>query len=150
MRTFGDLDLWSDNAFSALSILMNHARSRDPHCLDSAFKAFPFFEMVFELDARGVQRYPNWINPSMYGRMRAGGVGVDRSGQDYFARVAHSGRQFVSTIYLSSASEDFCLTLAQPLFTDGEFSGVLVADLNLSSMAALLDRQAGEAEQRSA
>lgn len=149
VRTFGDMDLWRDNAFAALATLMNLPRSRDPHCLDAAFKAFPFFEMVFELDARGLQRFPNWINPSMYGRMRAGGVGIDRSSQDYFARVERGGQQFVSTIYLSSASEDFCLTLAQPLFTaDGEFSGVLVADLNLSSMAALLDRPVAEAEVR--
>lgn len=145
VRTFGDMALWRDNAFEALATLMNLPRSRDPHCLDAAFKAFPFFEMVFELDARGVQRFPNWINPSMYGRMRAGGAGIDRSSQDYFVRVAQSQHQFVSTIYLSTASEDFCLTLAQPLFDEsGEFAGVLVADLNLSSMAALLDRQVGE------
>ncbi|MBX9849749.1 MAG: EAL domain-containing protein [Rhodocyclaceae bacterium] len=145
IRTFGDLELWRDNAFAALDSLMNHPRGRDPHSLDAAFKAFPFFEMVFELDARGVQRFPNWINPSMYGRMRAGGAGIDRSSQDYFSRVAQTGQQFVSTIYLSTASEDFCLTLAQPLFSGlGEFSGVLVADLNLTSMAALLDRQGSE------
>jgi EAL domain-containing protein (putative c-di-GMP-specific phosphodiesterase class I)/GGDEF domain-containing protein len=151
VRTFGDMELWRDNAFAALNTLMNNPRSRDPHCLDAAFKAFPFFEMVFELDARGVQRFPNWINPSMYGRIRAGGVGIDRSSQDYFARVAQTTQQFVSTIYLSTASEDFCLTLAQPLFADdGEFSGVLVADLNLSSMAALLDRPIAEPEMRTA
>ncbi|HTJ96954.1 MAG TPA: EAL domain-containing protein [Rhodocyclaceae bacterium] len=145
VRSFGDLDLWRTNAFEALGSLMNHPRGRDPHCLDAAFKAYPFFEMVFELDAKGVQRFPNWINPSMYGRMRAGGVGIDRSTQDYYSRVASNGQQFVSTIYLSTASEDFCLTLAQPLFSPtGEFSGVLVADLNLSSMAGLLDRQGTE------
>ncbi len=145
IRTFGDLELWRGNAFAALDSLMNRPRGRDPHSLDDAFKAYPFFEMVFELDARGVQRFPNWINPSMYGRMRAGGAGIDRSNQEYFSRVAETGQQFVSTIYLSTASEDFCLTLAQPLFSDtGEFSGVLVADLNLSSMAALLDRQGNE------
>ncbi|HTH94481.1 MAG TPA: EAL domain-containing protein [Rhodocyclaceae bacterium] len=147
VRTFGDMALWRDNAFAALGTLMNHPRHRDPHCLDQAFKAFPFFEMVFELDANGMQRFPNWINPAMYGRMRAGGAGIDRSAQEYFARVAQTGQPFVSTIYLSSASEDFCLTLAQPLCADdGTLSGVLVADLNLSSMAALLDRQ-GTTEQ---
>ena len=46
-------------------------------------------------------------------------------------------------------SNSYQLTLAQPLFAeDGEFSGVLVADLNLSSMAALLDRPAAEPEAR--
>lgn len=141
VKVFGDIELWRDNAFAALESLVQRQRSRDPHCLDAAFKAYPFFEMVFELDADGVQRFPNWINPVMYGRIRAGGVGVDRSAQDYFAKVAASRENYVSTIYLSSASEDFCLTLSQPLFdSQGLFNGVLVADLNLASMAALLDR----------
>lgn len=140
VRNLGDLNLWRDNAFQALATLMNLPRGRDPHCLDPAFKAFPFFEMVFELDERGVQRYPNWINPAMYGRIRAGGAGIDRNTQDYYTRVVSTQQQFVSTIYLSSASEDFCLTLSQPLFNNGKFDGVLVADLNLTSMAALLDR----------
>jgi hypothetical protein len=78
----------------------------------------------------------------MYGRIRAGGAGVDRSSQDYFARAANNPAGYVSTIYLSSASEDFCLTLSQPLYDNtGQFNGVLVADLNLASMAALLDRE---------
>ncbi|HEY3431182.1 MAG TPA: EAL domain-containing protein [Rhodocyclaceae bacterium] len=142
VQTFGNLELWRDNAFKALTDLQRRPRQRDPHCLDDAFKAYPFFEMVFELDANGVQRFPNWINPMMYGRIRAGGAGVDRSSQDYFAKAANNPVGYVSTIYLSTASEDFCLTLSQSLYdAEGQFSGVLVADLNLASMAALLDRE---------
>jgi len=141
VQTFGTIELWRDNAFKALADLARRPRQRDPHCLDDAFKAYPFFEMVFELDSNGTQRFPNWINPLMYGRIRAGGAGVDRSSQDYFARAANNPAGYVSTIYLSSASEDFCLTLSQPLYDNtGQFNGVLVADLNLASMAALLDR----------
>ena len=141
VQTFGTIELWRDNAFKALADLARRPRQRDPHCLDDAFKAYPFFEMVFELDTNGTQRFPNWINPLMYGRIRAGGAGVDRSSQDYFARAANNPAGYVSTIYLSSASEDFCLTLSQPLYDNtGQFNGVLVADLNLASMAALLDR----------
>ncbi|MBS1186205.1 MAG: diguanylate cyclase protein [Burkholderiaceae bacterium] len=143
VKTLGDLDAWRANAFAALAVLARHERGKDPHCLDAAFRAFPFFEMVFELDAQGQQRYPNWINPQMYGRIRAGGVGVDRSQLDYYTEVMRTGTPYVSPIYLSSASEDFCLTVASPLNdAAGRINGVLVADLNLSSMAALIDRRA--------
>ena len=138
----GDSGTWIANAVATLETLVQTPRSRDPHAMDAAFKAYPFFEMLFELDARGAQRYPNWINPAMYGRIRAGGIGVDRSHQPYFAEVAQTGRPFVSPIYLSSASEDFCLTIAIALRDDhGAMTGVLVADLNLAAMAALLDRR---------
>lgn len=133
---------WEANALATLTHLIHQPRSRDPHALDHAFRAYPFFEMLFELDAAGIQRYPNWINPNMYGRIRAGGVGVDRSAQPYFRQVLETGKAFVSSIYLSTASEDFCLTIAAPIpDPNGRITGVLVGDLNLTSMAALLDRR---------
>ncbi|MBQ0131641.1 MAG: PDC sensor domain-containing protein, partial [Comamonas sp.] len=67
----------------------------------------------------------------------------NRSGQPYFAHVHDSGQPFVSPIYLSSASEDFCLTIAAPIYgKQGQFEGVLVGDLNLASMASLLENRA--------
>lgn len=141
---------WQAEVQAMLQQLLRQPRSRDPHAFDHVFKAYPFFEMLFELDAQGVQRFPNWINPAMYGRIRAGGVGADRSAQPYFAQVAQSGGPSISPIYLSSASEDFCLTIAVPIFgasgEAGGLDGVLVGDLNLASMATLLDRGTGQGE----
>lgn len=133
---------WEEHALAMLYHLLGQPRSRDPHALDHVFKAYPFFEMLFELDGEGRQRYPNWINPVMYGRIRAGGAGTERAQQPYFAEVQRSGRPYVSAIYLSSASEDFCLTISVPVLSDdGQFAGVLVGDLNLASMASLVDRR---------
>lgn len=133
---------WEAHALSMLQHLLEHPRGRDPHAMDHVFKAYPFFEMLFELDAEGRQRYPNWINPGMYGRIRAGGAGTDRAQQPYFAQVRSTGQPYVSAIYLSSASEDFCLTISVPIRgEDGAFSGALVGDLNLAAMASLLDRR---------
>ena len=57
-----------------------------------------------------------------------------------------TGRPFVSPIYLSTASEDFCLTLAVPLADgQGRFDGALVADINIGALAALLRREAAPA-----
>ncbi|HET7776288.1 MAG TPA: diguanylate cyclase, partial [Azospira sp.] len=140
-----DLGQWKLNAISALNDFVAAPRSRDPHALDAWFRSYPFFEMIFELDGAGVQRFPNWINPDMYGRIKAGGVGVDRAEQPYFRQVAASGRPYVSEIYLSSATEDFCITLAVPLGGPGTVDGVLVADINIGSMASLTQRHYAKA-----
>lgn len=140
VKTMEGIDLWQQHALAALHVIAGRPRSQNAHVLDAAFKAHPFFEMVFELDAAGVQRFPNWINPAMCGRIRPGGSGIDRSHQPYFTQVAITKMPYVSGIYLSSASEDFCLTLSLPLFAEsGKLAGVLVADLNLTAMAVLVD-----------
>jgi diguanylate cyclase (GGDEF)-like protein len=141
-ETLAPQDGWERHALQMLEHLLAQPRGRDPHAMDHVFKAYPFFEMLFELDAEGRQRYPNWINPAMYGRIRAGGAGTDRAKQPYFAQVRALGHPYVSAIYLSSASEDFCLTISVPIRGEGEtFEGTLVGDLNLAAMASLLDRR---------
>lgn len=133
---------WEEQVLHILQRLLQEPRGRDARALDHVFKAYPFFEVLFELDAQGTQRHANWINPTMYGRIRGGGAGANRSAQSYFAHVHDSGQPFVSPIYLSSASEDFCLTIAVPIYSKTQqFEGVLVGDLNLASMASLLENR---------
>lgn len=129
---------WQERAVAALQSLLEAKRTGDSHVLDSCFSAYPFFEVVFELEADGRQRYPNWINPNMYGKIKAGGAGTDRSEQEYYKAVAESLQPYLSSIYLSSATEDFCLTLSIPILNgDGLLDGMLVADINIAAMAML-------------
>lgn len=129
---------WREHALAALQNLQQWPRSEDAHSLDSCFSDYPFFEVVFELDAEGVQRYPNWINPNMYGKIKAGGAGVDRSQQAYSYIVQESKVPYISSIYLSTATEDFCLTVSIPMFdASGIIQGILVADISIAAMAML-------------
>jgi len=133
---------WKSAAIATLESIGARPRVADPHFLDADFASFPYFEVVFELDAQGVQRYPNWINPDMYGRIKAGGQGTERGHQTYFRSVMAQRRPYVSSIYLSSATEDFCLTVALPLAAgERDPEGVLVADINLTSLAEWAVRQ---------
>lgn len=135
---------WQARAIGALQSLLRAKRSADPHVLDSEFTNYPFFEVIFELEADGRQRYPNWINPNMYGKIKAGGAGIDRSQQEYYAEVNKRRQPYLSSIYLSSATEDFCLTLSVPILNDaGLLEGVLVADINITAMAMLSQEPAG-------
>lgn len=129
---------WQHRALSALQSLLKIQRSTGSHDLDSCFAEFPYFEVIFELEANGVQRYANWINPNMYGKIKAGGAGIDRSQQAYYQRVAESHAPYISTIYLSTATEDFCLTVSLPILNEqGALESILVADINIAAMAVL-------------
>jgi len=129
---------WEARAIFALKSLSEIRRNGDPHILDSCFIDFPFFEVVFELDDEGRQVHPNWINPNMYGKIKAGGAGVDRSSQPYYLHLKETMEPYLSNIYLSTATEDFCLTLSIPLFdTANVMQGILVADINIAAMAML-------------
>jgi hypothetical protein len=129
---------WQQKALSALQSLLNTHRSTGSHDLDSCFAEFPYFEVIFELEANGTQRYANWINPNMYGKIKAGGAGIDRSQQAYYQRVAETHAPYISSIYLSTATEDFCLTVSLPILgDDGQLASILVADINIAAMAVL-------------
>ncbi len=129
---------WQSRALNALKVLQQLPRHHDAHCMDGCFADYPFFEVVFELNADGTQRHANWINPNMYGKIKAGGAGVDRSLQTYYAAVRDSRNAYISSIYLSTASEDFCLTVSVPVLAeDGSLESVLVADINIAAMAML-------------
>jgi diguanylate cyclase (GGDEF)-like protein len=129
---------WQERALASLQSLLKYRRSADAHALDGCFADHPFFEVVFELEPNGTQRYANWINPSMYGKIKAGGAGIDRSQQTYFQVVQESMAPYISSIYLSTATEDFCLTVSLPILNQaGGLEGILVADISIAAMAML-------------
>jgi len=135
---------WQDYVIGILDRISSYKRDKNHHDLDAAFKDYPFFELIYELDSRGVQRYPNWVNPKMRGRITGGGVGIDRSSRSYFQTIRQTLAPNVSNIYVSSASEDFCVTVSVPLFDEQHaFSGVLVADINLPGLVELFRRPSG-------
>ena len=129
---------WQARALEALQSLLQYRRSEDSHCMDSCFTDYPFFEVIFELNANGMQRYPNWINPNMYGKIKAGGAGVDRSQQAYYHQAHDVLKPYISNIYLSTATEDFCLTVSLPILNQvGGLESILVADISIAAMAML-------------
>jgi len=129
---------WQARALEALQSLLKYRRSEDSHCMDGCFTDYPFFEVVFELNSNGMQRYPNWINPNMYGKIKAGGAGVDRSLQAYYNEAHKALKPYISNIYLSTATEDFCLTVSLPILNQvGGLESILVADISIAAMAML-------------
>ncbi|MDI1309330.1 MAG: EAL domain-containing protein [Methylotenera sp.] len=138
---------WQARALEALQSLLKYRRSEGSHCMDSCFNDYPFFEVIFELNANGIQRYPNWINPNMYGKIKAGGGGVDRSPQAYYYAAYETLKPYISNIYLSTATEDFCLTVSLPILNQmGGLESILVADISIAAMAMLSSTMAAATE----
>jgi len=74
----------------------------------------------------------------MYGKIKAGGAGVDRSPQAYYHEAHDALKPYISNIYLSTATEDFCLTVSLPILNQvGGLESILVADISIAAMAML-------------
>ncbi|MDP2848164.1 MAG: methyl-accepting chemotaxis protein [Humidesulfovibrio sp.] len=89
-------------------------------------------ELVYLTDARGLQvvsnigRGPGGISAdaSAYGR--------DWSNRDWFRQPAETRSMAVSEVYVSSATNENCITVSAPIMTQtGELAGVLGVDVNL-------------------
>ncbi|MGD9504739.1 MAG: EAL domain-containing protein [Syntrophobacteraceae bacterium] len=144
-------ECWRSLIVDTLKDVSRCRRDQSHHDLDDVFKSHPFFELFYELDGRGVQRHPNWVNPLMRGRIKGGGVGMDRSSKPYFEEVRKTREPYLSGIYLSTASEDFCVTVSVPLFDEnGTFDGALVADIDLPGFVGLFKKPEARAGEKGA
>jgi hypothetical protein len=120
--------------------LFDDAVERDEavHC---AGKHYPFVDLLYLLDADGVQLTPNL--PVRKGHPAAGrGQGANRAQRPYFV-LAHTQPDGVAITapYLSSASGLLCITAIvriQRADSDGGASGYLVLDIDLAEAVAFL------------
>lgn len=133
--------LWREVLESALDAFPEHA---SPATVDEWFAQHPVFELVFRVDSRGIQQGANWLNPAMRGLIKRGGDGMNRADRAYFRELRRGQRSYLSSIYISKATEDFCISLALPKWRDdGALAEVVVGDINLVSLVALAAIPAG-------
>jgi methyl-accepting chemotaxis protein len=103
--------------------------------LRSQFDRYPWFELLYLMDASGTQVSTNVVNPACASRVTSEGRGKSRKEKPYFAMPARRLASYVSDIYLSAASKRLCLTVSVPLLRgDSSLAGVLAADLDVGDM----------------
>jgi CBS domain-containing protein len=106
------------------------------YVLQDAFKDYPYFEIFYIIGERGVQVSNNVINPRIKYPIKTGRKGADRSEKPYF-KMAKEGDIYISEIYLSQATDDFCITLSSK-FRYGEKLYVLAGDINYTEVHKLV------------
>lgn len=116
-------ELVSMNASSAESF-MNRFMSK-----------YPFIELAYLTDASGRQITPNIWNRNVKNGNDKSSVGANWSSRDWFRKPKETGELYVTDIYRSVATDNFCFTVAAPVRdSSGKVSGVLGVDINFSNM----------------
>jgi methyl-accepting chemotaxis protein len=103
--------------------------------LREALMDHDYFELLYATDARGLQITDNIGRSGFTASYGSSGRGQDWSGRDWFRQVRDQGTTFVSPVYRSLATSQFCFTVAAPIRApDGTLTGVLGADVQLGAV----------------
>jgi CBS domain-containing protein len=106
------------------------------YVLYDMFDEYPYFELFYVISERGLQITNNVVNPKIDYFVAQGRKGTDRSDRAYFRRSLEEGT-YISDIYLSQATDDFCLTVARR-FQQGDKNYILAGDINFKQIHKLI------------
>lgn len=120
-------------------------RQAQQEAVERLSRYYPFVELIYSLDAEGIQLMDSVYGPHVSERSRRPpGQGNDRSHRPYVAALRASQAEVVVTRpYLSSATHRLAVSAAQR-FLDGEGRdrGFLVINFNLQKLIAYLNGDA--------
>lgn len=103
--------------------------------MDKFIKSHGFIELAYITDARGRQVTPNIWNKNVRRENDKKSIGSDWSNREWFKKPRETGDVYITDIYRSVATENFCFTVAVPIKdTKGEIAGVLAVDINFADM----------------
>ncbi|MCS7171287.1 MAG: hypothetical protein NZ851_03120 [Aquificaceae bacterium] len=100
------------------------------------FKNYPYFELFYIIGESGLQVSNNVVNPKLTYPVKVGKKGADRSEKEYFKKAGYED-VFISNIYISQATDDFCITVSKK-FSYGGKSYVLAGDINYREIHKLV------------
>lgn len=135
---------WRDKALKVLELigkendLLRLPPEAQEQRLGDAFKEYPFFELFYVIDRYGFQTTMNIVNPKYRDKISTGGKGVHRSFKKYFSELRETNRPYISEAYLSTATDNFCITVSVPLKNSfEELEYVLAGDINLEDLGLI-------------
>jgi len=106
--------------------------------LNSLCSYYPFVSLLYLLDAQGKQTCKN-VPGSHFKSHPKIGADVDRSNRPYYLVAMKADGVVVTEPYLSSIRRELCLSTSMKILNeDGTIKGVVVLDIDLSSMLAIL------------
>ncbi len=104
--------------------------------LYDVFEKYPYFELFYIMGERGLQITNNIVNPKVDYLVAPGKKGRDRSDKPYFRRAMSEGI-FISDVYISKATDDFCITVSERFSYEGR-TYVLAGDINFRQIHRLV------------
>lgn len=100
---------------------------------------YPFVDLIFTLDADGIQTSHNIAYKAEHEKTTLKGKGVNRRHRPYFKKALESETVIVTAPYLSTSNHNLCLSSAiRHLNDDGSVRGILVIDIDLANAIEFL------------
>ncbi|HPS43444.1 MAG TPA: EAL-associated domain-containing protein, partial [Treponemataceae bacterium] len=131
---------WHERAERAILSLAERlaASGRSEETLARAFREYPWFELFYVMDGKGIQTSENVGNPAYdFSAASQQAKGSDWSDKPYFRKaIAAAGTCVISDIYVSSATDSLCATVSVALRGAGGIA-VLAGDVNLDGMLSV-------------
>jgi methyl-accepting chemotaxis protein len=118
---------------SRSSELMSFDQDRIERYLSGQIRRYPWVELLYLTDGKGRQLTGN-ISAS---RIDPAVKGKDWSKRPWFLEPATTGRPYISGLYRSMATNDFCFTASLPIIKDKKTIGVIAADINFRALSNL-------------
>lgn len=118
--------------------LLDHTDVRQ-QAMQSLARRYPFSELLYTLDADGMQTSENVASPSNKNNGNTSGKGKDRSQRPYFLLARDNNGVVVTDPYLSSADNSLCMTAAVRLRDENDLiKGYIVLDVDLGDTIEFL------------
>jgi len=118
-------------SLAAAPDILSLEQKRMEDSMKRAISEHSFLELLYATDAHGLQITEN-IAPAAFRSKSAQSVrGRNWSSRPWYKGVAANNDTYISPIYLSEASGEYCLTISTPIFQDEHFAGVLAADIKV-------------------
>ncbi|MDX1492265.1 MAG: methyl-accepting chemotaxis protein [Pseudohongiellaceae bacterium] len=93
------------------------------------------FELLYLVGSDGIQISENIFADQEYMSEASSARGKNWRQREWFSAVIDSGQPYITPLYRSAATDDFCFTVSVPVFnSDGQLVRVLGGDVRLSSL----------------
>lgn len=115
--------------------LLSLRRPQMERLLDSLIQRYPFFELLYVTDARGIQITAN-VGARESSAAGESALGKNWSQRPWFLGALEGDGVYVSDLYRSVATDNFCFTVSSRLTSlTGDTVGVIAADVSFGDIA---------------
>ncbi len=133
LKWHGRIKSYCEEGSVDFTSLSDYSRESLDRFLENFLSTRPGFELGYILDKNGRQVSSN-VQLAEGGHLtREEGFGIDRRDKNYFIRAMEEKKAYLTDIYLSSATEELCVTAAIPAEA-GTDTYVIAVDANLKGL----------------
>ncbi len=120
---------------SALPEIQSNDRDKQEKIMKKAIQENPFIELVYLTNEKGIQTTGNIYSQKAYKEGNSKGINENWSHKDWFSVPKSNGKPYISKVYRSSATENFCFTVSVPIYDiSKDFKGILGIDVNVADL----------------